>query len=265
MPAWRAVRCGSPARARSGVLGDRERDPLQRGRLQRAVAQLAAEAGVAAQRGRGAGQDAEEVGELARRGQRALEDGQRSLRRAQLVVDVEAAHLCLHDNRQIWGGRGGAADGASLTLHKCSFRRPKSQPNFRLNDRPGRTCRVYVRARALGSLRAPDRVAVAGRSRRVTPPSCPGSRIGTQSRTVRSIFYVFDRLRRLRGTATNGASRPAGSVPQNPPAWPRPGGPPAWPRPGGPPAWPPPGGPRLRPRLRRSAPYGLRSGRWRWR
>ena len=95
-PAWRAVRLwmAMPGR-RAVVLGDRERDPLERRQLERAVAQLAAEARVAAQRGGRAGEHAEEVRELAGGGQRALEDGERALGRGELVVDGEAAHLGL--------------------------------------------------------------------------------------------------------------------------------------------------------------------------
>ena len=69
------------------------------------MAQLGAEARVAAQRRRRAGQHAEEVGKLAGRGHRALEDGQRPLGSGQVVVDLEAAHLRLHGGTLVGLGR----------------------------------------------------------------------------------------------------------------------------------------------------------------
>ena len=73
---------------------------------QRAVAQLGAEARVAAQRGGRAGEHAEEVRKLPAGGQRALEHGQRALRGGEVVVDVEPAHLrLLHVGNPTRSGR----------------------------------------------------------------------------------------------------------------------------------------------------------------
>jgi hypothetical protein len=96
---------------------DGERDPLERLERQRAVvAQLRAEPRVGAQGGRGARQDAEEVRQLAGAGEGAFDDRQRRLGRRQVVVDLEAGHLCLHCEPP-WGeGAGGALDSASLPL-----------------------------------------------------------------------------------------------------------------------------------------------------
>ena len=66
-PARRAVRVWvRDAGLGAVVLGDGERDPLERRRVEAAVAQLGAEARVAAQGGGRAGEHAEEVRELAR-------------------------------------------------------------------------------------------------------------------------------------------------------------------------------------------------------
>ncbi len=74
------------------VLGHREGDPLERGQRQLAVTELGAEAGVGAQRGRRAGQDAEEVRELPPGGERAPQHRHRPFRGGQVVVDLEPAH-----------------------------------------------------------------------------------------------------------------------------------------------------------------------------
>src|SRR3954454_882007 len=87
--------------ARLGVVvgGDRERDALERRQRQRAVAKLGAKAGVRAERGGRAGEDAEEIRELAAGGERAAEDRDRSLGSGELIVDVEATHWGLHRDR----------------------------------------------------------------------------------------------------------------------------------------------------------------------
>ena len=97
------------------VLGDRERDPLERRQREAPVAQLGPEAGVGPQRGRGAGEHAQEVRQLPARGRRALQHGQRALWGGEVVVDVEPAHLRLHGNPwERWGG------SRVLTLRKCT-------------------------------------------------------------------------------------------------------------------------------------------------
>ena len=74
------------------VLGHGQRDALQRGQRQLAVAQLGAEPGVGAQRRRRTGQHAQEVRQLSARGQGTAEHRHRALRRGQVIVDLESAH-----------------------------------------------------------------------------------------------------------------------------------------------------------------------------
>src|SRR3954454_3172450 len=87
-------------RARLGVvvLGDRQRDPLERRQRERAVAKLRAEPRVGAQRRGRAGEHAEEVRELAAGGERPAKHGDGALRGGELVVDVEATHRGLHQS-----------------------------------------------------------------------------------------------------------------------------------------------------------------------
>jgi hypothetical protein len=82
------------------VLGDGQRDPLDRPQLEVALPQLGAEARVGAQSRWRTGQHAEEVRKLAPGRQRSLEDGNRALGGGELVVDVEPAHRGLHANNQ---------------------------------------------------------------------------------------------------------------------------------------------------------------------
>ena len=70
------------------------------------MAQLRAEARVAAQRRRRAGEHPEEVGQLAARGQRPAQHGDRALGCGELVVDLKTAHGdLLHGNAFAEGGR----------------------------------------------------------------------------------------------------------------------------------------------------------------
>ena len=84
------------SRRRPVLLGDGERDPLQRRARERAALELGAEARVAAQsRGR-AREHAEEVRQLTTGRERAAQHRQRPVRGGQVVVDLEPAHRCLH-------------------------------------------------------------------------------------------------------------------------------------------------------------------------
>jgi hypothetical protein len=78
------------------MLGDGERDPLERRQRQAAVAELGAEPGIGAQCGGGACEHAEEVRQLAARRHRALQYRERRLGGGEVVVDLEPAHLRLH-------------------------------------------------------------------------------------------------------------------------------------------------------------------------
>jgi hypothetical protein len=75
------------------VLGNRERDPLERRQIQLAVAQLRTEARVRTQRRRRAGEHAEEVRQLSAAGQRAAENRRAAFRRGLFVMDLEPALL----------------------------------------------------------------------------------------------------------------------------------------------------------------------------
>jgi hypothetical protein len=88
------------------VLGDGERDPLDRRQREAAVAEFGAEARVTAQRGGGAGEDAEEVRQLAARRHRALQHRKRPLGSCEVVVDLEPAHLSLHGGDSCSGRNG---------------------------------------------------------------------------------------------------------------------------------------------------------------
>src|SRR4051794_23029604 len=112
------------------VLRDGERDALEGRQGQRAVAKLGAKAGVGAQGGGRAGEDAEEVRQLAAGGERAAQDRDRSLGGGELVVDVEAAHGGLHRDRAFCGRRRGGGFRAEqcpshyfLTNRKSTARR----------------------------------------------------------------------------------------------------------------------------------------------
>ena len=125
-PAWRAVRrgCAMPGH-RVVVLGDRERDALERG--ERRACRGAARRGSArsraarpaSRRGRrgssGAGR---------RRTSAPLSTGTRALGRSQLVVDVEAADLGLGHGDLPWdpGRRRAIRDVRSALLTRCKFR-----------------------------------------------------------------------------------------------------------------------------------------------
>ena len=88
------------------MLGHRDGDALEGLVGEGAVAQLRAEARVAAQRRRRAGKHPEEVGQLAPRGQRPAQNGDRALGGGELVVDLEPAHGdLLHGNAFAKGGR----------------------------------------------------------------------------------------------------------------------------------------------------------------
>ena len=76
-------------------LGDGEADPLAGRPRQLARAKLGAQARVAAQGGGGLGEDAEELGDGAAGRLDALDQGSAAVRCGQLVVDVEAADVCL--------------------------------------------------------------------------------------------------------------------------------------------------------------------------
>ena len=78
------------------VLGHGQRYPLLGPQRQRAVTQLGPEARIGAERRRRAGEYSYEVGELSPTGERALEHGQASLGRGELVVDLKPALLGLH-------------------------------------------------------------------------------------------------------------------------------------------------------------------------
>src|SRR5205085_5670380 len=100
-------------------------DPLEGLVGEGAVAQLRAEARVAAQRRRRTGEHPEEVGQLASRGQRPAQDRDRAFRRGELVVDLEPAHGdLLHGNAFAEGGRWPASmpwptKSNLLTVSKC--------------------------------------------------------------------------------------------------------------------------------------------------
>src|SRR3954470_10535865 len=124
------------------VVGDGERDPLERPDLQTPVAQLGTEPGVCAQHRGRARDHAEEVGELAARGQRATKDRHRALGRGEVVVDLESAHGCLH-LLCLRTGVGASmpryfTKGALLTL--CKYIRP-SRSEF---VRPGDIVPIYA-------------------------------------------------------------------------------------------------------------------------
>src|SRR3954452_11339130 len=128
------------------VLGDRQRDPLERRQRERAVAQLRAEPRVRPQRGRRAGEHAEEVRELAAGGERPAKDGDGALRGGELVVDVEATHRGLHQLsafcEEEWRPcrNAGPAYRADTSLRTVSLRRCISRGNG-LTRRIGQTRR----------------------------------------------------------------------------------------------------------------------------
>ena len=146
----RGARVQGQARLGLEVVGDGERDPLERRDLQTAVAQLRAEPRVGAQHRRRAGDHAEEVGELAARGQRATKDRHRALGRGEVVVDLKSAHRCLHQ----------------LCLRDGGWRRPcpctslwaYSLPYVSISGRQGLNCaprghRPYLRRERFSGLK----------------------------------------------------------------------------------------------------------------
>ena len=202
------------------MLGDGERDPLERARLQRAVAQLGAQARVAAQRGRRAGEHAEEVRELAGGGERAAQHRHGSFGSAELVVDGKAAD----------GGHGGfletGVSGPCPPVHHATCLRIVSVPVDAsaaaavclLGVRAGAacgppravTCPRFRRSTASRWRRARARARAARPSRRCDPGGAsrrPGRAAGAAAR-------ADERPRRGRGGAATGDLHGAAGAPR---------------------------------------------------